>query len=84
MELNELVGYALTELKAAQQLDVKQNYIIEEVILEVHISKIEQKDGKLKFYVFEGGENISTQNAHKITVKLSPKQIRGNRTQSNN
>jgi Trypsin-co-occurring domain 2 len=76
MELNELIGSALSELDASKRHEQKKNYLVEEVLLEVYFSKVEDYEGKLKLTIIEGSMNTTTNNYHKITVKLKPKSSR--------
>ena len=77
MKLNELIGKALNELEEAKRHDTKKNYLVEEVILEIAVSTIENNRGGFDFKIFNIGataeKSNAEDNAHKITIKLKPK-----------
>ena len=74
MELNELVGYALREMQTAREnYQEKGNYLIDELNLEINVSKFEKAEGGIKVVVFNGGLEGSTTSTHKVSIKLKPK-----------
>ena len=82
MKLNELIGNALKELELAKRYDEKKNYLIEEVTLEISVSSVNSVGGGFEFKIFnigvEGEGKGEKENAHKITIKLKPKNIGSN------
>ena len=73
MELNELIAKTLRELeKTRKRHPEKSKYLVEEINLEINISSIETTDGKLSLMIFNGGMTGSTQQSHKISLKLKP------------
>lgn len=77
MKLHELIGNSLNELEQAKKYDAKKKYLVEEVVLELSVSAIESIDGSFDFKIFNIGTKTTNQqekeNAHKITIKLKPK-----------
>lgn len=77
MKLNELIGNALKELELAKRYDEKRNYLVEEVILDISVSSVKSVQGGFEFKIFNIGSDIGgsfgKENAHKITIKLKPK-----------
>lgn len=74
MELNELIGYALGEIEAAKnKYEQKANYLIDEVNLEINVSKFESINGGLKIVVFNAGGEANSSQTHKVNIKLKPK-----------
>jgi hypothetical protein len=80
MKLHELIGSSLKELEQAKQYDEKKNYLIDEVTLELSISSVESTNGGFEFKIFNIGSDLASklekENAHKITIKLKPKNNR--------
>lgn len=76
MELHELISEALEQIVKAQGYSAnKKKYNVEEVNVEMNISKIKKDGGKIKFYIAEGGLENQVNNTQKISVKLKPKDI---------
>ena len=78
MELNEIIGTAIEEIKKSRErFGEKRNYLVDELTIELSVSSIKQGDGKIKFEIFnfsaEAGGNVQKENAHKITIKLKPR-----------
>lgn len=77
MKLHELIGNSLKELEEAKKYDAKKNYLIDEVTLELSVNSIKSVNGGFEFKIFNIGSdlssNIEKENAHKITIKLKPK-----------
>lgn len=80
MKLHELIGSSLKELEEAKKYEAKKKYLIEEVTLELSVSSIKSVDGSFEFKIFNIGSDLSNnlekENAHKITIKLKPKNNR--------
>jgi len=77
MKLHELIGNALKELETAKRYEEKRNYLIDEVTLEISVTSVKTVGGGFEFKVFnvgvDGDASGERENAHKITVKLKPK-----------
>lgn len=75
--LNNLIKNVLKELELAKGIDEKKNYLIDEVILEISVSSVSSDKGGFEFKILNIGADTSSilekENAHKITIKLKPK-----------
>jgi hypothetical protein len=74
MELQSFIGDVLQQLEELpRNHQAKHNYIIEELIFEIHVSEINQINGRVNVIVGNIGGDTQTQNSHKMTLKLKPK-----------
>lgn len=71
--LSDLISETLNELQTTKTNPHKSRYKVDELLIEMHVTQLKRIDGKISFKILEAGAENATNHAHKITVKLTPK-----------
>jgi hypothetical protein len=77
MELRTFIDEILLQLdQLARDNERKRNYLIEDLVFELHISEVNQINGGVNFVLGNLGGDTTLNNSNKVTIRLSPKNKR--------
>ncbi len=78
MKLKEFIQDVLEQMEDLKSVQQKTNYLVEELEFELALTKSDGGKVGVSLLGFGGDLNAENQNAHKVKVKLVPKNLRRN------
>jgi hypothetical protein len=77
MELRLFIDEILHQLdQLARDNQRKRDYLIDDLVFELHISEVNQLNGGVNFVIGNLGGDTTINNSNKVTIRLSPKNKR--------